>query len=225
VLLSSPARWALLHERGEPEPTLELHLHLPAALAFLVAWLRPAGAGLKIRPLCSCADDRDRSSKRRASALSSINSSDGIPMKAQELALAAALVGTLAACGQKSEVAPKAPAIVQEATQKAQEAVQQVKTEVMDKVQEPVKKAVEEGTKAVKQTAAAAEAGAKNAAAETAVAAEAAAKKTAAVAKSETEQALASTLDHARTVTKSQESKSRSRAQKAEDEMMDLDKK
>jgi allophanate hydrolase subunit 1 len=131
-------------------------------------------------------------------------------MKPQYLILSAALVVTLTACGEKNDVASKATAVSQEVTQKVQEAAQQATTELAKQVQEPAKKAVTESVKAVKEVAVSVEAGAK---------------KSAAVVKTETEQALASTVEHAQAVTKSQESKSRSRAQKAEDEMMELDKK
>lgn len=111
----------------------------------------------------------------------------------------------LTACDQKPDLAAKAVEAGKEAAQKVQNSAQQTANDAAKATKEAAKEVASDATKAAKE---AAEAGKEGAI------------KSVAVVKETTEQALASTVDAAQKLTKTQESKPRQRAQNAEAEML-----
>lgn len=124
-------------------------------------------------------------------------------MNIRLVTLSAMVLMFVAACDQKTEVASKALDAGKEAKQKIEQSAQQATQELGQQIEDKSKQV----TNAVSVT--------------TSHVVEAA-KEGGAAGKEATEQALADTVKHAQEVTNSQKSESRQRAQKSEDEMMEL---
>ncbi|MDP2805652.1 MAG: hypothetical protein Q8O24_06875 [Gallionellaceae bacterium] len=122
-------------------------------------------------------------------------------MKTILILTTAVLVLALSACEQKKDLPTQAGEAAKELTEKVQESAQQATKELATKAQDAASKTGAEALKASKEVAATVEAGAQKT-------------------KEGADQFLADTVEHGREVTKSQNSASRQRGQKAEDEMM-----
>ncbi len=122
-------------------------------------------------------------------------------MKTKLIFTTAALVLALTACEQKKDLATQAGEAAKDLTEKVQESAKQTTKELAEKAQDAASKTGAEAVKASKEVAAKVQEGAQKT-------------------KESADQFLADTVEHGREVTKTQNSASRQRGQKAEDEMM-----